>query len=100
MGEGFGQVFEFCPQPQFEARRVQDGGDQFRVTALRHRLMRVSEVRIVEIEAKRQAFEDRSRQPCWIEPPLLASIATEEGLVEFGADHAESLLLEIRRLRD
>jgi hypothetical protein len=35
-----------------------------------------------------------------VQAPLLAGVATEEGLVEFGPDHAESLLLEIRRLRD
>src|ERR1700704_4287113 len=35
-----------------------------------------------------------------IQTPLLAGITTEEGLVEFGPDHAERLLLEIGRFRD
>ena len=99
MGELFGQIFESCAQSHLEARRVQDGGDQFRVAALGHRLMGVGEIGIVKIEAKRQAFEDRRGQPGGIEAPLLAGIAAEEGLVEFGPDHAESLLLEIGRLR-
>ena len=62
--------------------------------------MGMGEIGIVEIEAKRQAFQDRSGQAGGIQAPLLARIATEEGLVEFGPDHAESLLLEIGRFGD
>jgi hypothetical protein len=84
MGERLGQIFESRSQSQLKARRIEDGGDQFRVAALWHRLMGMGEIGIVEIEAKRQAFEDRSGQAGGIQAPLLAGITTEEGLESSG----------------
>ncbi len=48
MGERLGQILESRAQSQLEAGSVQDGGDQFCVAALWHRLMGVSEITIVD----------------------------------------------------
>src|SRR5580693_9509981 len=56
MGERLGQIFESRAEPHLEPGRIKDGGDQFRVAALWHRLMRMGEIRVVVVEAQRQTF--------------------------------------------
>jgi hypothetical protein len=98
MGECFGEVFEPRAEAQLEIGGVEYRGDQFGIAALGDRLMRVGKVTVVVVEAKGQALEDRRRQLRRIEAPLLPGIATEEGFVELGSNHAERLLLEIGRV--